>query len=139
MGESTTDSDKTFNINIYTPEKQFDSGMYTSFLCHAIDGEICVLKDHMPMIVAVDIGAIILTDGDGEKHTAVCGSGFAVIKDNVLNAFVETCNWKNSLREAEEEAKLLREKEQESIKDHRRIKIELIRAMNDLKKEPNKQ
>lgn len=137
MGESTTDSDKTFNVNIYTPEKQFDSGEYISFLCHAIDGEICILKDHMPMIVAVDIGAIILTDDKGEKHTAVCGSGFAVIKDNVLNAFVETCNWKNSLQEAEDEAQLLREKEQESIKDLRRIKIELIRAMEEPKKKNN--
>ena len=63
---------------------QFVSGEYASFVCRGLDGEICVMKNHMPMVLAVDVGVVVLTDADGEKHTAACGSGFLEVRENDL-------------------------------------------------------
>lgn len=119
-------------MNIFTPEKQFDSGEYTSFVCRGLDGEICIMRGHMPMILAVDVGVAVLTDGSGEKHTAVCGSGFLEVRDNELNAFFDCCQWETDIEHAKEEANRIRLAEQESIKEHRRNAIELARTVASL-------
>lgn len=86
----------------------------------------------MPMVLATDVGVVVLTDGTGEKRTAVCGSGFLEVRDNELNAFFDCCQWEDNVEHAREEAKRLRIAEQESIREHRRNAIELARTVASL-------
>ncbi len=114
---------------------QFVSGEYASFVCRGLDGEICVMKNHMPMVLAVDVGVVVLTDADGEKHTAACGSGFLEVRENELNAFFDCCRWEDDIEHAKEEAKRIRLAEQESLREHRRNAVELARAVASLSKQ----
>ena len=43
----------TFKVTIYTPEQLFGTFEAVSLTCNATDGEICVMRDHMPMLLAI--------------------------------------------------------------------------------------
>lgn len=89
------------------------------------------------MVLAVDVGVVTLTDGSGEKHTAVCGSGYLEIRKNELAAFFDCCQWETDIAHAKEEAKRIRLAEQESLREHRRNAVELVRTVAELSKKQN--
>ncbi len=86
------------------------------------------------MVLAVDVGVITLTDGNGEKRTAACGSGYLEVRENELNAFFDCCRWETDIAHAKEEAKRIRLAEQESLRTHRINAVELTRTVSALSK-----
>lgn len=129
--------DNTFRVEIYTPDRKFFSGDIESLVCNCVDGEICVLKGHTPMIIAIDIGCIKVKQ-NGEWKTAVCDAGFGEVKNNLVRLFVGESEWMQNLEQAKAEILRLREDEKtrarESQRVHNENAIALARTVAELNK-----
>lgn len=129
--------DNTFRVEIYTPDRLFMKDDIESLVCNCVDGEICVLKSHTPMIMAIDIGCIKVKQ-NGEWKTAVCDAGFGEVKNNLVRLFVGEAEWMQNLEQAKAEIARLREeekmREQESLRVHKQNEITLVRTVGNLGK-----
>lgn len=74
-------SEKTFSVNIYTPEKLTASYSSSLLVCPASDGEIGVMADHMPMICALKDGDCRITTENGVEKAHITG-GVLFVKNN---------------------------------------------------------
>lgn len=75
-------SDKTFAIEIVTPQKQFFAGEVTSILAPGTDGLFQVLKNHAPLVAALKGGKVKLTLPDNGEKTFTIADGFFEISNN---------------------------------------------------------
>lgn len=123
----------TFRLNIRTPEKEFGSFDVTSFTCPGLDGEVGILKNHMPMMLAVDSG-ILKFRIDGEEKKAVCDSGFCEVNDNVVTVFADHCYWADEVADVKSQIAANKKKEEELVREHRRHEIKLIRMAEKIQK-----
>src|SRR5574344_595250 len=83
---------KTFKFEVVTPERVFYSDDVDMIVFNREDGEMGVMADHMPMVVAVDIGVLRITKGN-EVHKAAIGEGFIEITQDGVSAIVDTAEW----------------------------------------------
>ncbi len=75
-------SDKAFEIEIVTPQKQFFSGEVTSVIAPGQDGLFQIMKSHAPLLAALKAGTVrISIPGGGEKSFAIA-DGFFEVSDN---------------------------------------------------------
>ncbi len=80
----------TFLVNIYTPEALVVSEVATSLTVPGADGGYGLMYNHLPIVIALVSGNIVLTLGD-EKSVFFCGEGFLEMRDNKANIFVNSC------------------------------------------------
>ncbi|MDD6309264.1 MAG: F0F1 ATP synthase subunit epsilon [Clostridia bacterium] len=74
----------TYPLEILTPKKRFFKGNVESVKLHCIDGELVILKNHIPMYGALDAGEIVVTDSIG-RHCFKGSDGFVVVHpDHVI-------------------------------------------------------
>lgn len=72
---------KTMRLDILTPEREVCCVPVDMVSARAVDGEVGILWNHAPLVVALDI-APLRYKIDGEEHqVAVCG-GFMEVRDN---------------------------------------------------------
>jgi F-type H+-transporting ATPase subunit epsilon len=126
----------TFLLEIVTPERTFFSGNVEMVILKSPEGEIGVLKDHTPMVVAVSIGPVRIKK-DGEWLEAVLNEGFMEITQEKTIILVDTAEWPNEIdinraREAKEIAEE-RLQRQLSQAEFIRSRSALARAMARLK------
>jgi len=77
--------DKTFEIEIVTPEQAVFKGTITSVNVPGSDGRFQVLYNHAPIISTLGTGAIKMVLGEGEeKSYEVTGGVVEVMKDKVI-------------------------------------------------------
>ncbi|MBF0585981.1 ATP synthase F1 subunit epsilon [Prosthecochloris sp. N3] len=75
-------SDKAFELEIVTPQKQFFSGEVTSVIAPGQDGLFQVMKNHAPLLAALKGGTVKLSlPGSGEKKLTIA-DGFFEVSDN---------------------------------------------------------
>ncbi len=63
---------KTYLLNISSPDGKLFSGQVASLIVRGVEGEFCVLADHIPFITSVVDGKCIIELEDGtvkEGHT----------------------------------------------------------------------
>lgn len=99
----------TFYLEIITPERKFFTGDVETIILKTPEGEIGILKDHMPMIAAVAIGPLRMLK-DGEWLEAVLSQGFMEIMRDKTVILCDTAEWPNEIdinraRAAEERAR----------------------------------
>lgn len=122
-----------FTLNIYTPEKFFLETQADSLTCLGLDGEICILQNHMSMILAIKSGVMRINTG-GEIKRIETGAGFAEINSNQVDMFVSFCVYEEEAN-AEKQAAIQREKEkQDSISEHKHNEIVLARQVSEFGK-----
>ena len=80
---------KTFQLEIITPEKVFDSGQVSYVRVPALDGLLGVQSRHAPAIIAMSIGEIKVTR-DGKEYYYATSGGFADIRPENVQLLVET-------------------------------------------------
>ncbi len=85
-----------FYLEIVTPERKFFSGEVEAVILRTPDGEMGVLKDHAPMVVAVDIGPIKIKK-DGEWLEAALSEGFMEIEKNTVIILTDTAEWPDEI------------------------------------------
>lgn len=82
----------TFYLEIITPDRRFFSGDVETVILRTPEGEIGILKNHMPIVVAVDIGPVRIKK-DGDWLEAVLTEGFMEVAGNKAVILVDTAEW----------------------------------------------
>ena len=63
-------------LEILTPLKTVYSGFITSLTVNLEDGELCVLRGHMPMLAMLPAGRARIRTGDDRVSSLNLGEGF---------------------------------------------------------------
>lgn len=75
-------------LKIISPEKTLFSGDVESVLVPGTVGEFEILKDHAPIISALEEGRVIYTTATGKQQLNILG-GFVEVKRNEVSLCVE--------------------------------------------------
>ena len=96
--------DRNFHLKIITPDRIFYEGEATMVEFNTTEGEIGVLKNHIPMTVIVKPGVLVIT-GEETKEAALHG-GFVEILPDKVTIMAEIIEWPDEIDlERAEEAK----------------------------------
>lgn len=126
----------TFYLEIVTPERMFFSGDVEMVSLRTLDGEIGILANHAPMVIAVSVGPLRLKQ-DGEWLEGVVSEGFMEVKQNKTIILADTAEWPHEIdkNRAEDARKRAEERLHRKLSyvEHVRSEAALTRAMARLK------
>ena len=123
-------------LEVVTPDKTIVSTPVVMAVCPGVDGEFGVLKDHISLLSALNIGALrYRTESNEEKYVFISG-GFADVNNNVLTVLAESAEDAKDIDAARAEAAKRRAEERlasnsESV-DRTRAEAALSRAITRL-------
>ena len=127
---------KNFTLDIVTPTKTVYSGEVTSFSAPGVDGGFQVLHSHAPLLAAITVGRVKLTDAGGSEFHYATSGGFVEVKDNKVILLAETAERSDEIDvKRAEEAKLRADDRLRKLEDvdEERARAALLRAINRLK------
>lgn len=81
-----------FKLRIITPERTFYEGEVSMVEFNTTEGEIGVLKGHIPLTVVVAPGILTITEAEGTKEAAL-HSGFAEVLQDGVVIMAEIIEW----------------------------------------------
>lgn len=96
-----------FDVKIVTPDRVFYEGKVSMVEFNTTEGEIGVLKGHIPMTVILEPGVLTLTEAEEAKKAAL-HSGFAVINQESVTIMAEIIEWPSEIDEDRAENALKR-------------------------------
>lgn len=118
----------TFYLEVVTPERKFFEGQAEMIIVHTPEGEIGILKDHEPAVVAVTAGTIrILADGVWKE--AAVTPGFMEVTAEKTILLVDTAEWPEEIDI--NRAKAAKERAEERLQQ-KLAHIEYIRSQASL-------
>lgn len=77
-------------VEIVSPSGRVYSGDATRVKAPGVEGSFEVLKNHAPMIAAIEIGSIVVTDPSGKTITFATSGGFVEVQNNMVSVVAET-------------------------------------------------
>ena len=80
----------TFMLEIVTPEDRLLKDEIQFVVVPEINGELGVLRNHAPLIAALDIGVLRYTDPNGAIKKMAVSGGFMEVMDNEARILAET-------------------------------------------------
>ncbi len=89
-------AENTFKLKIITPERVFYEGDVTMVEFNTIEGQIGILKKHVPTTVIVSPGVLTITEDEGVKMAAL-HSGFAEILQDEVTILAELVEWPDEI------------------------------------------
>ena len=92
-------NDKLFHLEIVTPNRVFYSDKVEMVVVREFDGEVGILKNHIPIVIAVDSGSIRILEEDGEWVDAAVSEGFMEIKQDSSVMLCDTAEWPDEIDE----------------------------------------
>lgn len=128
--------ENSYFLEIVTPERKFFSGDVEMVILKTPEGEMGILKGHIPMVVAVAIGPIKIKK-DGEWLEAVLNEGFMEIRQDKTVILADTAEWPDEIDI--NRAKAAKERAEERLRsrlanvEHVRSQTALARALARLK------
>lgn len=81
-----------FSLRIITPDRVFYEGEASMVEFNTTEGEIGVLKGHIPMTVIISPGILTIKEAEGEKEAAL-HAGFAEILQDKVVIMAEIVEW----------------------------------------------
>lgn len=130
-------SEKTFKLEIVTPQKIVFNDVVQSFTAPGTIGSFQVLYNHAPLLSSIIIGPVKIVDKRGDALHYATSGGFVEVRENHVVALAETAERSDQIdadraRAARDRAlKRLAEKKAET--DLARARAALARALNRLK------
>ena len=127
--------DKSFPIQVMTPERMFYNGEAQAVTVEAMDGQLSVLAGHTPMVCALSAGQLRIRTAEGEK-LAFHSKGFMDVAGGQVSIFCQACEWPEEIdaqraQEAVQRAEnRLRETHDQDVIN--RSKVALLRALTRL-------
>ena len=120
----------TFKVTIYTPEKLFGTFEAVSQTCNATDGELCVMRDHMPMLLAINEGVMRIRTPE-EVLTVLTDEGTVFVENNDARVFTDVCVWANDedIQAARDRMKRLHDADYESLRHYKEHAVKLARLI----------
>ena len=85
-----------FQLRVITPERVFFEGEVKMVEFNTTEGEIGVLKGHIPLTVIVDPGILTITTEEGPRNAAL-HSGFAEILPDKVTILAELVEWPSEI------------------------------------------
>ncbi len=83
-------ADKSFHLDIITPDEQLYSGRVTSLIAPCSDGYLGVLKDHAPLLALAVSGKITFRKDTGELTVLnTNGTGFLEVNRNQVSLILK--------------------------------------------------
>ena len=123
-------ADNLFKLKIITPERLFYEGDVAMVEFNTTEGEIGVLKGHIPLTVVISPGIITITE-ENEKKQAALHAGFAEVLQDSVVIMAEIIEWPAEIDVARaEEAK---ERAEERLRS-RTPETDVARAETALKR-----
>lgn len=83
---------RSFHLEIRTPEKLIYEGDVTSIRAPGVEGNFEILAGHIPFLTALDVGEIRIRESDTPQLLATSGGVFEVLRTGVT-VLVETAEW----------------------------------------------
>ena len=77
-------------VEIVSPSGRVFSGEATGVRAPGVEGSFEVLRNHAPMIAAIEIGSLIITDQVGNPITFATSGGFVEVAHNVVTILAES-------------------------------------------------
>ncbi|MBO6215919.1 MAG: ATP synthase F1 subunit epsilon [Lachnospiraceae bacterium] len=126
------ETDARFQVEIITPERIFYTGEATMIEFNTTEGEIGVLKHHIPLTTVLAPGIVTITDGE-EQLIAAVHAGFAEILGEKVTLLAEIAEWPGEIDLNRAEAAESRARERldrkEANLDVKRAEIALRKAL----------
>lgn len=126
----------SFQLSVLTPEREFYNDRVESLIVESIDGQICILADHVPLVTALSVGTLKIKKGDTVRE-AFHSEGFMEVRPEGTIVLLQACEWPEEIdvNRAEEarlraEARIEQQKNAESIA---KGKAALSRALTRIK------
>lgn len=88
---------RSFHLEVRTPEKLIYEGAVTSVHAPGVEGNFQILAGHIPFLTALAVGEIRISEGEGAPQLlATSGGVFEVLRTGVT-ALVETAEWASEI------------------------------------------
>ena len=87
---------RSFHVEIRTPEQLVYEGDVTSIRAPGIEGNFEILAEHLPFLTALDLGEIRIRESEVPQVMAISGGVFEVLRTGVT-ALVETAEWASEI------------------------------------------
>ena len=91
-------NERDFTLRIITPDRTFYEGDVQMVEFNTTEGEIGILKKHVPTTVIISPGILTITETDGQKEAAL-HAGFAEILQDEVVILAEIIEWPNEIDE----------------------------------------
>ncbi len=105
-----------FDVKIVTPERVFYEGKASMIEFNTTEGEMGVLKNHIPMTVIIEPGILTITEEERPRNAAL-HAGFAVINPDSVMILAEIIEWPEEIDENRAQEALKRAQDRISLKD----------------------
>ena len=77
-------------VEIVSPAGRIFSGETQGVKAPGVEGSFEVLKNHAPMIAAIEVGPLVLKDNTGKAITFATSGGFLEVADNAVTVLAQT-------------------------------------------------
>lgn len=128
--------DKTFLIEILTPERVFFNGTVQSVSVEAAGGRLTVLAGHAPMVCTLSVGQLLINTGE-EQKIAFHSKGYMDVTRDYVVILCQACEWPDEIDEARarEAAERASERLETQVAPDEvgRSKLALLRALSRLR------
>ena len=125
--------EKTFKVEIVTPEGVVLSQDAVSVAVPAVEGLLGVLADHAPLMAELTVGEIWIRDADGEVTRLAASGGFMEVRENTVRILADTAERAEEIDIARAEEARRRAEERLRSRaagiDHARAEAALKRAL----------
>ena len=126
---------KPFNLLVVTPEREFFNGEAIYVSVQSIAGSLGVMAGHVPMVSALDVGALEIQTDEHTKRTAFHSEGFIEVRPECVYILSQACEWPEEIDE--KRALVAEQRAQERLQQERsdqlgtmgHSKVALMRAM----------
>lgn len=86
------DEKKEFQVEIICPDRVFFTGTATMIEMNTVEGEVGVLRGHIPVTTVIAPGYVVITNEDQQKE-ALVHSGFVEILPDKVTVLAEVAEW----------------------------------------------
>ena len=126
--------DKTFHLEVITPERSAVEEEVISLQVMASDGRLGVLHNHAPLIASLTPGKLVCRDGQGKEKMLAVGEGFLEVLKNEVKVLCDFADFPEEIdlkraEEARERAKERLKKRSKPDIDDGRAEAALRRAL----------
>lgn len=118
-------------LKVVTPDKLFFEGDIDMLISRTIEGDVGILLNHSPLVTILDIGRLVIKDGD-ERKVAACAGGYIDVRNNYITVVSDACEWEEEIdinraqRAKERASKILENKDTDTFK----AELALKKAIN---------
>lgn len=125
-----------FHLEVYTPERLFYDDDVEMVIVESSDGEVGILKGHIPMVAAVSVGELRIQVNEDWK-LAFVNEGFIEVRPDATVILVRSAEWPEEIdaKRAEEALERAEERlrQKRSMTEYHQSKAALARAMARLR------